>query len=139
VIKDNAISMHDVSNHTNERTMAMSASLQRQLSAVEQIATAVTEMSSAANEVAQTCVRTADVSEQGLAATRSGKEVITRSASGVNSLGASIQQSSNVIQELEQHPLNHPANRRTDQPAGLERRHRGRPCRRAGPWVRGGG
>jgi methyl-accepting chemotaxis protein len=106
VIKDNAISMHDVSNHTNERTMAMSASLQRQLSAVEQIATAVTEMSSAANEVAQTCVRTADVSEQGLAATRSGKEVITRSASGVNSLGASIQQSSNVIQELERETVN---------------------------------
>lgn len=101
VIKDNAISMHGVSNQTNERTTAMTASLQRQLGAVEQIVTAVTQMSSAANEVAQTCVRTAEVSEQGLQATRNGKEVIARSTAGVNNLGASIQDSSKVIQELE--------------------------------------
>ena len=106
VIKENAISMHGVSDQTNERTTAMSASLQRQLSAVEQIVTAVTEMSSAANEVAQTCVKTAEVSEQGLAATRSGKEVITRSTSGVNNLGASIQDSSKAIQELERETVN---------------------------------
>ena len=106
VIKENAISMHGVSDQTNERTTAMSASLQRQLSAVEQIVTAVTEMSSAANEVAKTCVQTADVSEQGLAATRNGKEVIARSTSGVNKLGASIQNSSKVIQELEKETVN---------------------------------
>ena len=79
----------------------MSASLQHQLSAVEQIVTAVTEMSSAANEVAQTCVRTADASKQGLDATSNGKEVIARSTAGVNKLGASILESSKVIQELE--------------------------------------
>jgi methyl-accepting chemotaxis protein len=101
VIKDNAISMHGVSSQTNERTTAMSASLQHQLSAVEQIVTAVTEMSSAANEVAQTCVRTADASKQGLDATSNGKEVIARSTAGVNKLGASILESSKVIQELE--------------------------------------
>jgi len=101
VIKDNAISMHGVSSQTNERTTAMSASLQHQLSAVEQIVTAVTEMSSAANEVAQTCVRTADASKQGLEATSNGKEVIARSTAGVNKLGASILESSKVIQELE--------------------------------------
>ncbi|MEX6501858.1 methyl-accepting chemotaxis protein [Pseudomonas sp. 25A3E] len=101
VIKDNAISMHGVSDQTNARTTAMSASLQRQLGAVEQIVTAVTEMSSAANEVAQTCVRTADASKQGLEATRNGKEVIARSTDGVNNLGASILSSSKVIQELE--------------------------------------
>jgi methyl-accepting chemotaxis protein len=106
VIKENAISMHGVSSQTNERTTAMSASLQRQLNAVEQIVTAVTEMSSAANEVAQTCIRTAEVSEQGLTATRSGKEVITRSSSGVNNLGTSIQDSSKVIQELERETVN---------------------------------
>ncbi|WP_321347883.1 methyl-accepting chemotaxis protein [Halopseudomonas oceani] len=101
VIKENAISMDGVSSDTNKRTTEMAATLQRQLSSVEQIVTAVTEMSSAANEVAQTCVQTADVSEQGLAATRNGKEVIARSTSGVNKLGSSIQNSSKVIQELE--------------------------------------
>ncbi|MFI8508880.1 methyl-accepting chemotaxis protein [Pseudomonas sp. NPDC079086] len=84
----------------------MSATLQRQLSSVEQIVTAVTEMSSAANEVAKTCVQTADVSEQGLVATRNGKEVIARSTSGVNKLGTSIQNSSKVIQELEKETVN---------------------------------
>lgn len=106
VIKDNAISMHGVSNDTSARTTAMSATLQRQLSSVEQIVTAVTEMSAAANEVAKTCVQTAGVSEQGLEATRNGKEVITRSASGVNKLGASIQASSKVIEELERETVN---------------------------------
>jgi len=101
VIKENAISMNGVSRQTNERTTAMSESLLRQSSAVEQIVTAVTEMASAANEVAHTCVRTAEVSEQGLSATRNGKEVIARSTKGVNDLGASIQASSNVIRELE--------------------------------------
>lgn len=106
VIKENAISMDGVSSDTNQRTTAMSATLQRQLSSVEQIVTAVTEMSSAANEVAKTCVQTADVSEQGLVATRNGKEVIGRSTSGVNKLGASIQNSSKVLQELEKETVN---------------------------------
>ena len=106
VIKDNAVRMDGVSSETSKRTTAMSATLQSQLSSVEQIVTAVTEMSSAANEVAKTCVQTADVSEQGLAATRNGKEVIARSTSGVNKLGSSIQSSSKVIQELEKETVN---------------------------------
>ncbi|KJH80361.1 methyl-accepting chemotaxis protein [Stutzerimonas stutzeri] len=101
VIKENAISMHGVSTQTNDRTTAMSDSLHRQSSAVEQIVTAVTEMSSAANEVAHTCVRTAEISEQGLSATHNGKQVIARSTAGVNDLGASIQASSKVIRDLE--------------------------------------
>ncbi len=106
VIKENAVSMYGVSDQTNQRTTAMSTSLQDQLDAVEQIVTAVTQMSSAANEVAQTCVRTADASKQGLEATRTGKEVIARSTTGVNNLGASILNSSKVIQELEQETVN---------------------------------
>ncbi|WP_407692345.1 methyl-accepting chemotaxis protein [Pseudomonas xionganensis] len=106
VIKDNAISMHEVSANTNARTTAMTATLQGQLSAVEQIVTAVTQMSSAANEVAKTCVRTADVAEQGLRATCDGKEVIGRSITGVNNLGSSIKRSSQVIQELEKETVN---------------------------------
>nr|WP_068830691.1 methyl-accepting chemotaxis protein [Pseudomonas sp. BMS12] len=106
VIKENAISMHEVSDQTNERTTAMSAGLQQQLSAVEQIVTAVTEMSSAANEVAQTCVRTAEASKQGLEATSNGKDVIARSTAGVNALGGSIENASKVIQELERETVN---------------------------------
>ncbi|MCQ4260705.1 methyl-accepting chemotaxis protein [Stutzerimonas stutzeri] len=101
VIKENAVSMHGVSSQTNERTTAMSESLHRQSSAVEQIVTAVTEMASAANEVAHTCVRTAEISEQGLSATHNGKQVIARSTAGVNELGATLQASSKVIRELE--------------------------------------
>ena len=106
VIKDNAVTIHEVSDQTSQRSASMAKTMQHQLGAVEQIVTAVTQMSSAANDVAKNCVHTAEVSEQGLAATRNGKEVINRSAAGVNKLGRSMQESSEVIQELEKETVN---------------------------------
>ncbi|QEW07507.1 methyl-accepting chemotaxis protein [Nitrincola iocasae] len=101
-IKESALTIHDVSDHTSQETAAMTALLQQQLQSVELIVTAITQMSSAANDVARNSVRTAEVSEHGLNMTREGKAVINRSASSVNQLGKSIEASSQVIQELEQ-------------------------------------
>ncbi|WP_417579261.1 methyl-accepting chemotaxis protein [Nitrincola sp.] len=101
-IKESALTIHDVSDHTSQETAAMTALLQQQLQSVELIVTAITQMSSAANDVARNSVRTAEVSEHGLSMTREGKAVINRSASSVNQLGKSIEASSQVIQELEQ-------------------------------------
>ncbi|MBB5320143.1 methyl-accepting chemotaxis protein [Marinobacter oulmenensis] len=99
-IKTTAENMESVSTKTNSESMELSESASRQLSAIEQIVTAVTEMA-AANEVATNCVDTASHAEDGLKATLSGREVINRNAESVKTLGQRISESSDVITELE--------------------------------------
>ncbi len=105
-IKSTALSMDNVSSDTNTSATDMAAATNHQLSSIEQIVTAVTEMSAAANEVAKNCVDTASVSEEGLSATVSGKEIIKRSAAGVSNLGQSIKTSNDVILDLEKETVN---------------------------------
>ncbi|WP_020405456.1 methyl-accepting chemotaxis protein [Hahella ganghwensis] len=100
-IKSTAVKMDEVSLDTNGSATEMAESSSHQLSSIEQIVTAVTEMASAANEVAKNCVDTATVSEEGLSATKVGKDIINRSASSVEELGNSISSSNTVILELE--------------------------------------
>ncbi len=105
-IKKTSVEMDNLSDQTNARAMDMAEASSQQLQSVDQVVTAVTEMSAAANEVAKNCVDTANVSEEGLSATVEGKEIINRSAKGVTSLGQSIKTSNQVIQELEKETAN---------------------------------
>lgn len=105
-IKGNAETINQVSGQTSDRTAMMSATMKTQLKLVEQIVSAVSQMVQAANDVAKNCVHSAEVSEQGLTATRHGKQVIQRSANGVNQLGDAIRQSSEVILALEKETEN---------------------------------
>lgn len=100
-IKQNSHAIHEVSSQTNQGSGNIADSAQQQHSSVDQVATAVTQMSSAANEVAKNCANTATVSEEGLSATREGKDIIEQSQAGVESLGTSIRESRRVISELE--------------------------------------
>ncbi|MDV2079700.1 methyl-accepting chemotaxis protein [Marinobacter xestospongiae] len=100
-IKSTAHDMDRVSADTSGKSADMSDNASQQLGSIEQIVTAVTEMAAAANEVAKNCVDTASVSENGMEATSSGKDVINRSAAGVEALGESIKSSNSVILELE--------------------------------------
>ncbi|TBW57664.1 methyl-accepting chemotaxis protein [Marinobacter halodurans] len=100
-IKATSQEMEGVSTRTNSKSVELSESVSTQLSSIEQIVTAVTEMAAAANEVATNCVDTASISEQGLASTLSGKEVIKRSAASVETLGERIRSSNEMIGELE--------------------------------------
>jgi methyl-accepting chemotaxis protein len=63
-------------------------------------------MASAANEVAKNCVETANISEQGLEATRQGKNIIKNSMESLEKLGSSVNESNLVIKELEQETEN---------------------------------
>lgn len=99
-IKQNAEAITSVSSATAEGSQDISESANQQHNSVEQVATAATEMASTANEVAQNCASTATVSEEGLNATREGKEIIEQSQLGVEGLGKSIRESRTVIQEL---------------------------------------
>ncbi|MEQ5836308.1 methyl-accepting chemotaxis protein [Marinobacter sp. NFXS9] len=100
-IKATSQEMEGVSTRTNSKSVELSESVSTQMSSIEQIVTAVTEMAAAANEVATNCVDTASISEQGLASTLSGKEVIKRSATSVEALGERIRSSNEMIVELE--------------------------------------
>ncbi|MDF0749838.1 methyl-accepting chemotaxis protein [Marinobacter sp. 71-i] len=100
-IKSTAENMENVSTRTNSESVELSESASRQLAAIEQIVTAVTQMAASANEVATNCVDTASLSDDGLEATLSGKEVINRNADSVETLGKRISESSEVITELE--------------------------------------
>ncbi|OXS15398.1 chemotaxis protein [Zobellella denitrificans] len=100
-IKETSTSMDRVSARTNASASQMAGAIGHQRDSLEQIATAVTEMASTANEVARNCNDTADVSNRSLNATRDGKEIIDRSATGVGRLGDSIRQANAVILELE--------------------------------------
>ena len=100
-IKSTAENMESVSTRTNTESVELSESSTRQLAAIEQIVTAVTQMAASANEVATNCVDTASLSDDGLEATLAGKTVIDRNADSVKSLGEKISESSEVITELE--------------------------------------
>ncbi|WP_111494895.1 methyl-accepting chemotaxis protein [Marinobacter bohaiensis] len=105
-IKETSRKMEGVSTETNSRSVELADSSTRQLSSIEQIVTAVTEMAAAANEVATNCVDTASMSEKGLEATLAGKDVINRSAASVKELGERIGSSTDMIRELEKETSN---------------------------------
>ncbi|MFC6671551.1 methyl-accepting chemotaxis protein [Marinobacterium aestuariivivens] len=105
-IKDTATRMDQVSARTNSSASNMAGATGHQRGSLEQIAAAVTEMASTANEVARNCIDTADVSEQGLEATRNGKKIVDRSSTGVRQLGDSIRHSNEVILDLERETEN---------------------------------
>ncbi|WP_203141385.1 methyl-accepting chemotaxis protein [Marinobacter mangrovi] len=100
-IKTTSREMEGVSTQTNSKSVELSESVSTQRSSIEQIVTAVTEMAASANEVATNCVDTATISEQGLASTLSGKDIIKRSAASVETLGGRIRSSNEMIVELE--------------------------------------
>ncbi|WP_108125175.1 methyl-accepting chemotaxis protein [Saccharospirillum mangrovi] len=105
-VKDKSISMDTISNDTSDRAELVSQSTTQQLHAIDQIVTATTEMSSAASEVASNSVETASISEDGLKATRIGKDVLERSTNSVRSLVKSIESSNADIQALAQETNN---------------------------------
>lgn len=105
-IKSNAGKINSVSERASDSAAQVADSSNQQLIAIEQVVTAVTQMAATANEVAKNCADTADVSQEGLKASKNGKDVIKTSIKSVQELGLSIQTSNQVIQELEQETEN---------------------------------
>ncbi|MCL1123486.1 methyl-accepting chemotaxis protein [Shewanella surugensis] len=105
-IKRNAGKINSVSARASDSAIQVADSSDQQLIAIEQVVTAVSQMSATANEVAKNCADTADVSQEGLKASKNGKDVINTSIKSVQELGLSIQASNQVIQELEQETEN---------------------------------
>jgi methyl-accepting chemotaxis protein len=73
-----------------------------QQKAIEQVATAVTQMSSTAAEVANQAAVTADLSQQASLAVKDGDSAVEQNSSFITTLADSMQQSGQMMTQLEQ-------------------------------------
>jgi len=98
--------IHDSNNLTNVAmetsalSLQSSTSLLDQKSNIEQVATAVEEMSMSINEVAQNAASVAHSAQNANTSSGVANEKISDSLSGLNHLGAEINQASKIIQDL---------------------------------------
>jgi methyl-accepting chemotaxis protein len=105
-IKCNAGEIYQVSSYTSASAVKVAHCSNQQMNAIEQVVTAVTQMATTANQIAKSCAETAQISEQGLHAAQTGRDVINHNISGVKQLGQSIENSGKVIADLEQETEN---------------------------------
>jgi methyl-accepting chemotaxis protein len=91
----------NVAIETSALSLQSSTSLQIQKSNIEQVATAVEEMSVSINEVAQNAVNAAQSAQSARASSGQANENILQSIGDLNNLGAEIRQANDIIQDLE--------------------------------------
>ncbi|MFP4146694.1 MAG: methyl-accepting chemotaxis protein [Halorhodospira sp.] len=83
----------EVTDRSNDR-------VGRQRSDIEQVATAMNEMTSTAQEVARNAQHAAEATQTGEGAAHRGKEVVQRTVSGINQLADDVSQAAGAIQKL---------------------------------------
>ncbi|WP_298720291.1 methyl-accepting chemotaxis protein [uncultured Oceanisphaera sp.] len=100
-IKDTAHQVDAVSTLGRENATAVDTASGHQLKEVERMATALTEMSASANEVANNCNRSAQAAAQGQRAGDQGKAVMLDTEASVRALSEQLGQSALHIRQLE--------------------------------------
>lgn len=80
-----------------------SKNLHAQQSEVEQAATAVNEMTSTIQEVARNATATSTTAHEAQDTTNDGKQIVSATISSIGSLASGVENSANVIHELEEH------------------------------------
>lgn len=75
---------------------------EQQFSKADQVATAVTEMSASAQEVASAAKRAAEATSQANQSAKSGHDIMRKTIKTIEQVAATIDQTSEVIQKLEQ-------------------------------------
>jgi methyl-accepting chemotaxis protein len=100
-IRDTAGQMDAVSEQGRHSAAAVDAASGHQLAEVERMATALTELSASANEVAQSCTRAARAAAQGQQAGDRGQAVMLDTEACVRGLSEQLGQSALHIRQLE--------------------------------------
>lgn len=100
-IKDTAHQVDAVSTLGRENATAVDTASGHQLKEIERMATALTEMSASANEVAHSCNRSAEAAAQGQLAGDQGKAVMLDTEASVRALSDQLKQSAVHIRQLE--------------------------------------
>ncbi|PME51480.1 methyl-accepting chemotaxis protein [Vibrio lentus] len=95
---------HDLNNHAekaNQLATQSSISVENQQNDINQIATAIHEMSATAAEVASHAELTASASQASATACNEGQEVIQQNRDAITGLATQVEDAANVIRELE--------------------------------------
>ncbi|EDK28992.1 methyl-accepting chemotaxis protein [Vibrionales bacterium SWAT-3] len=95
---------HDLNNHAekaNQLATQSSIRVENQQNDINQIATAIHEMSATAAEVASHAELTASASQASATACNDGQEVIQQNRDAITSLASQVDDAANVIRELE--------------------------------------
>lgn len=95
---------HDLNNHAekaNQLATQSSIRVENQQNDINQIATAIHEMSATAAEVASHAELTASASQASATACNDGQEVIQQNRDAITSLASQVEDAANVIRELE--------------------------------------
>ncbi|WP_299686061.1 methyl-accepting chemotaxis protein [uncultured Vibrio sp.] len=104
MFKDVIEHSHELNNHTEKTyqlTTQSSIHIENQQNDINQIATAVHEMSATAAEVASHAELTASASQASSTACHEGQEVIQQNRNAIISLATQVEDAANVIRELE--------------------------------------
>jgi methyl-accepting chemotaxis protein len=105
-IKESSIHIDKIAAETATKANEVAQSTTDQLTSIELIAEAGQQMVIASNEAAESCSHSADFSEKGLATTIAGKTLLKSSAEGASRLGTRLQESNDIIIELEKETSN---------------------------------
>lgn len=101
-IRDSSHLVKDSSKTAAEVSERMHSETNNQKVAVEQVVAAVTEMSSAASEIARNCEDAANAAKECQSATSKGEGIFISTVSSVTQLGSQLQASSEALKTLEQ-------------------------------------
>ncbi|MET0100855.1 MAG: methyl-accepting chemotaxis protein [Sedimenticola sp.] len=88
-------------NHTTETTRLISSKVLDQNRETEQVATAIAEMSSTINEIAQNAVSAEDAAKHAEQGAETGKAVVSASADAIDALNSEIRSATEVIGKVE--------------------------------------
>jgi aerotaxis receptor len=92
--------LHEIADHTATAVEQTSVGVEKQQSEITQAATAMTEMASTVQEVAQNANHAANATEQAEQAVDSGKAVVERTITDINALAEEVEKVSQAINKL---------------------------------------
>lgn len=105
-IKELSSDVRGSTNLTAETALNASECLQRQLSELDQLATAMAEMSSTAHDVADNAQRGADSAQTALEAAQSGATIVQKTTTSINQLSSDMNDAVKTITNLAQYSNN---------------------------------
>ncbi len=102
-IRAQGVELSHASSEGEERADKSARDLQRQQDEIAMVATAVTEMASATQEIASHAEQTARAAQDSTTHTNSGSELVAQSKVSINNLATEVNEATTVISELNDH------------------------------------
>ncbi|MCW8328628.1 methyl-accepting chemotaxis protein [Photobacterium sp. SDRW27] len=102
-IRTQGVELSQASSESEVRADKSARDLQRQQDEIAMVATAVTEMASATQEIASHAEQTARAAQDSTSHTNNGRELVVQSKASINNLATEVNEATGVISELNDH------------------------------------